>query len=248
MTDPRMGETLSFLVHAGSKVGKTTLASTCPKPLLLLDAEGGSKFLPNPKVFWDPLLSPPPAYDGTWEICVVIVRDYSTMSLVFNWLITGQHHFASVCLDSISEVQRRCKESLVGTEQMKMQDWGALLTSMDHLIRGYRDLTMHPTNPLSVAMFIAETRQNGSGKWIPYMQGQISVSLPYWVDVIGYLYVQDSPDPNNPLGVVRNRCLLVRPDHQFEAGERVQGRLGEVVFEPNVERMLDAVYPKYQPQ
>lgn len=234
-------ETLSLLVHAGSKIGKTTLAATCPKPLLLLDAEGGSKFLPHRKIEWDPLTGPPPAWDGTWDICVVRVARFDTMSMVLQWLVSGQHHFRSLAVDSITEVQRRCKATL-NPEDMRTQDWGTLLVKMETLIRELRDLTEHPTNPLSVAMFIAETRESDSGQWRPYMQGQLGVSFPYLVDVIGYLYVADVL-AEDQITLVQQRQLLVTPHPQFLAGERVQGRLGAYVPEPNVEQMLDIVYP-----
>lgn len=232
---------LSFLVHAGAKIGKTTLAGTCPKPLLLLDAEGGSKFLPYPKIFWDPLQSPPPAWDGTWQVCVVIVHQFDVLSTVHSWLVTGQHHFRSVCVDSITEVQRRCKASINAPEQFKQQDWNVLLVRMDTIIRDMRDLTLHPVNPLSVSMFIAETRET-NGKWRPYMQGQIGTQLPYMVDVLGYLYAADVPDPHDPTVLHKERQLLVAPHPAFEAGERVQGRLGDVVRQPNVEQMLMTVF------
>lgn len=241
MTVTLADQTLSLLVHADSKVGKTTLAATAPKPLLILDAEGGSKFLPHRKVTWDPKTQAPPEVDGTWEICVVMVRDFDTMRQVFDWLQSGQHPFVSVVIDSITEVQRRCKQNLVGTEQMKMQDWGALLTRMDALIRGYRDLTLHPHRPLTTAVFIAETRQE-NGKWRPYMQGQIGIALPYWMDVVGYLYVSPVADANGQeTGKVRR--LLVETHPLFEAGERVQGRLGTFVEDPNIVTMLKAIYP-----
>ena len=149
--------TLSLVVHADAKAGKSTLAATQPKPLLSLDAEGGTKFLPYTRTFWDPRMGPPPMPDGTWEMCTVIIRDYETLGLVYQWLITGQHGFASITMDSVTEIQRRCKENLVGTEQMRTQDWGRLLDQMLYLIRGYRDLTTHPTNPISSIVFITIT-------------------------------------------------------------------------------------------
>jgi hypothetical protein len=238
-----MYETLSILVHADSKVGKTTLASSCPAPILILDAEGGSKFLPVRRTSWDPLLGGPPAYDGTWDVCIVVVRDFDTVLRVFDWLNYGGHSFRSIVVDSISEIQRRCKQALVGTSAMQQQAWGELLTKMDTVIRGFRDLTFHPTTPVQVTMFIAETREV-NGKWKPYMQGQIAVALPYWMDVVGYLFVQEVANPEDPQNPSRKiRRLLVSPSPQFEAGERVQGRLGEIVDEPNITTMLITVYP-----
>lgn len=238
-----MQETLSLLVHADSKVGKTTLAATSPPPLLILDAEGGSKFLPIRKVQWDPRAGAPPLHDGTWDACVVIVRDFDTIRQAYQWLQSGQHHFRSLVVDSITEVQRRAKQNIAGSETMEgYKKWGDLLTLMDVIIRGFRDLTLHPTNPIQVVVFIAETRLSQSGKWRPYMQGQIDIALPYWVDVIGYLYVDHALDVNGqPTQEVRK--LLVSPNEQFEAGERVQGRLRGAIEAPNVTAMLHAVYP-----
>lgn len=241
LPDPYTSQVLSFLVHAVSKVGKTTLAATSPKPLLLLDAEGGSKFLPHTKVVWEPRMGPPPNADGTWDICIVHVRTYDDLQTAYSWLAAGQHQFRSLCIDSITEAQRRCKEHLRGTESMRIQDWGDLLTKMEVLVRRYRDLTLHPTNPLSVAMFIAETEEHG-GKYRPSMQGRMASSLPYLMDVIGYLYVAEVADPVDPAAARKQRQLLVSSHPQFEAGERVQGRLPDVVVEPNVEQMLIDVY------
>jgi hypothetical protein len=243
-----MLETLSILVHAGSKVGKSTLGATCPWPVLILDAEGSTKFLNVRKCIWDPQQGPPPMYDGTWDACIVVVRDFETMRMVYQWLMYGQHNFRSLVLDSISEVQRKLKQSLVGTEAMKMQDWGRLLDNMDYVIRGYRDLTQHPTNPVQVAMFIAESREV-NGKWGPYLQGQITVGLPYWVDIVGYLYAEAwfTPDGQpvlDELGQQRLlRKMLTVPHPQYEAGERVQGRLPHVVINPNISQILLQVYP-----
>jgi hypothetical protein len=230
-------------VHADSKVGKTTLGSTCPKPLLILDAEGGSKFLPLRKIDWDGHAAPP-VYDGTWDACVVIIRDFETLTRVKQWMDFGQHHFKSILVDSISEIQRRCKAAIQApTEMQTQQFWGQLLVRMDEIIRGIRDLTLHPTNPLTVAMFIAETRINQQGKWTPYMQGQIAVALPYWMDIVGYLYVQQMVNADGTPSDQYVRQLLVTPHPQYEAGERVQGRVGPVITNPNIETILAAVYP-----
>lgn len=236
-----MFETLSILIHADSKIGKTTFAATSPAPILALDVEGGWKFLPLRQYHWDPMTGPPPAYDGTWDACVVTVREWQTIQQVWQWLVSGQHNFRSLIVDSISELQRRLKSNLKGEEALRIQDWGVLLAKMDTTIRGFRDLTLHPTNPLQVVVFVAETRETNN-KWRPYMQGQIAVALPYWMDIVGYLYVQDTIDENGqPTGKMRR--LLITPHPQFEAGERVQGRLPEVVDNPNVTQMLLSVFP-----
>ncbi len=242
-------QTLSLLMHARSKVGKSTLASTAPGPVLVIDAEGSWKFIGTKghggprirKITWNPARDAPPRADGTWDVCRVSVTDWTTLSQVYGWLLNAPHDFRSIVMDSISELQRRLKANLVGTEQMKIQDWGSLLTRMDAMIRGFRDLTLLAAPyGVQVAVFIAESRED-KGVWTPYMQGQISVSLPYWMDVVGFLYVDNVLDANGqPTGTERR--LLVAPHPQYVTGERVQGVLGDIISQPNITTMLTTIY------
>lgn len=219
---------LSILIHAGSKLGKSTTSATAPKPILVLDAEGSWRFIPLRQVPWDPTTGPPPTYDGSWDACVVTVSEWDTVSKVYQWITQYQTPFTSIVIDSITEIQRRLKQNLVGTEAMKIADWGVLLSRMDGVIRGFRDLALQPQLAVRCVVFIAETRQSQAGKWVPYMQGQISVSLPYWVDICAYMYPEWEVDDNGqPTREVRK--LWISPHAQYEAGERVQGRLGGVI-------------------
>lgn len=192
-------------------------------------------------MYWDGN-DKPPEPDGTWDACIVIINDFNILTRVYQWMQFGQHGFRSILVDSISEIQRRCKAAIQSpTEMQTQQFWGQLLVRMDEIIRGIRDLTLHPTNPLTVAMFIAETRMNQQGKWIPYLQGQIAIALPYWMDIVGYLFVQQLQAPDgSPTGIVRR--LLVGPHPQYESGERVQGKVGPVIDNPNIEVMLETIY------
>lgn len=229
MTQFATHQRVSILIHAGSKLGKSTLSGTAPKPILVLDAEGSWRFIPVRQVYWDPETEPPPEYDGSWDACVVQVQRWETVENVYRWITQYQTPFVSVVVDSITELQRRLKQNLVGTEAMKIQDWGVLLAKMDDKIRGYRDLTLIPQINVRCVVFIAETRQRHSdNKWVPFMQGQIGVALPYWMDLVGYMYPDFEYDENGqPLREVRR--LWITPHPEYEAGERVQGRLGQYI-------------------
>lgn len=219
---------LSMLIHAFSKTGKSTLTGTAPQPVLVLDAEGSWRFIPVRKVYWDPVQSAPPVYDGTWDACIVTVREWRTIELVYQWMLQPGMPFVSAVLDSITEIQRRCRANMKGEEAMKIQDWGILLAVMDKTIRGFRDLTLIPTSNVRCVVFVAETRQSNDGRWVPYMQGQISTSLPYWVDICGYLYADNEIDANGqPTEEVRR--LFIGKHPSYESGERVQGALGQVL-------------------
>lgn len=223
---------LSFLLHGPSKAGKSFLANTAPGPRLILDAEGNTRFLKGKKTYWNNTYEAPPVHDGSWDTCIVYIRDYTALSHVYQWLAAGKHPFRSIVIDSLSEVQQRCIDMLAGSEQMKLQQWGELSRKVSELVRQYRDLLVHPSNPLDAIVYTAMTKQNQDGKWFPYVQGQLATSLPYYVDVIGYLKAEIKED-----GEFTN-FLLTKPHIAYEAGDRT-GTFLPVVTNPNIADLLD---------
>jgi len=218
------------------------LSVTAPYPRLYLDVESASRFLPIVKTVWDPRAGEPPVADGTWDTCVVYVRDFETVLQVYQWLQVGRHPFKSFIIDSISELQVRALEKIAGRNTMQQGQWGEALRVMAGLLRDVRDLTMHPTNPLEAVVLTAMTR-NIDGMWKPHMQGQVAALMPYFFDVVGYLFTESRIDPDNPTAPpVEVRRLLTRKHDVYEAGERVQGRLPTVVENPNIETMIDTIF------
>jgi hypothetical protein len=239
-----IGRSLSMLAYGPSKAGKSTLAITAPYPRLMLDVEGGARFLPIQAKMWDPMREEPPVADGTWDTCVVPTLDYHTMLKVYQWLQLGRHQFKSLIIDSISELQVKLIDQVAGSEQMKMQHWGELLRSLGTLLRNIRDLTMHPTNPLEAVVLTSMQREGADGRMKPYLQGQIQVVAPYLFDILGYIRVEQFPNPDPSQPPYHVRRLYVEQTEFAEAGERVQGRLGQIVEQQDlsIETMLDKVY------
>lgn len=241
---------LTVMVYGDSKVGKSTFAVTAPYPRLMLDVEGGHRFLPIVPKYWDPMREEPPLADGTWDTVVVTVRDYDTVLKAYQWLQAGKHHFKSLIIDSISELQVKCMDSIAGTEQMKMQQWGELLRHMGGLLRDLRDLTMHPTTPLEAVVLTAMGRVGQDGSHRPYLQGQLAIQAPYFYDILGALTIEEfqNPDPMQP--PYKLRRMYVERTKEYEAGERVQGRLGAVVEQDqlSIEKMLDNIFGPRQVQ
>ena len=235
---------LTIMVYGESKVGKSSFAVTAPYPRLMLDVEGGHRFLPINIKYWDPLTEEPPLADGTWDTVVVKVNDYDVVMKAFQWLQSGKHQFKSLIIDSISELQVKCMDNIAGTEQMKMQQWGELLRHMGALLRDLRDLTMHPTQPLEAVVLTAMARKGQDGVYRPYLQGQLAIQAPYFYDILGAITVETEPNPDPLQPPYKVRRMYVERTPEYEAGERVQGRLGKVVQQQDlgVERMLDMVF------
>jgi hypothetical protein len=239
---------LTVMVYGESKVGKSTFAVTSPYPRLMLDVEGGHRFLPIVVKYWDPLREEPPVADGTWDTCVVQVRNYDDVVKAYQWLQSGKHQFKSLIIDSISELQVKCMDSIAGSEQMKMQQWGELLRHMGALLRDLRDLTMHSTNPLEAVVLTAMARTGQDGRYRPYLQGQLAIQAPYFYDILGGITIEEMPNPDPMQPPYKVRKMYVERTAQYEAGERVQGRLGAIVQQENlsIERMLDIIFGEKQ--
>ena len=240
---------LTAMVYGESKVGKSTFAVTAPYPRLMLDVEGGHRFLPIVVKYWDPMREEPPVADGTWDTCVVLVQTYDVVLKTYQWLQSGKHQFNSLIIDSISELQVKCIDNIAGNEQMKMQQWGELLRHMGGLLRDLRDLTMHPVKPLEAVVLTAMARQTQEGRYKPYLQGQLAIQAPYFYDILGALTVEEIPNPDPMQMPYKVRRMYVERTNQYEAGERVQGRLGQIVEQENlsIERMLDIIFgPKQE--
>ena len=235
---------LSFLLQGLPKAGKSTLGDSGPRPRLVLDIEGTATWTPSAKTEWNPMAGPPPSPGRhvtagygqpsvlpDWESCLVDVMDMSTLLAAYRVLASGQHPFNSLSVDSLTEGQQRLVDKLnPGMKKMEYDQWGTLLRQLSGMTRQFRDLIKHPSKPLWSVAFIAGTHMDKStGKWRPLIQGQASDYLPYYVDVEGYL----NASPNG------DRDLLIGPNPLYETGERVGGRL------PNVMRIGYGGRPGY---
>lgn len=232
---------LSILIHGRSKAGKSTLAvTTAPIPRLLCDVESASRFLDIKRIYWDPAKEEPPRYDGTWDTCVVRTQDWPTVEKVYQWLKSGKHDFKSFIIDSISELQNYYIEGVAGRKQLTFNQWGDAYRAVGGLVRDIRDLTENPRKPLECVAITAMTKQV-DGKWVPWCQGQLQTALPYLLDSLVYLYIDQEADPLS--GETREvRRILTRPIGEFEAGERVGGHWPVVIDNPNITDMINMVF------
>lgn len=234
---------VSILVHGASKVGKSTLVATAPKPLLYIDVEGGSRFLRLKKRAWDPSREAPPNCDdgSDWDTAVVTIRDYDELKLVFEWLKSGQHCFTSVAIDSVSELQQLLIDKVGNRLALDQRGWGDVFRKFSGDMRDFHKLTEHPTKPLDCVAFVAMSKDVGDGKYVPFAQGQSMVILPYIVDVLAAMEVITGADPATG-EVFKAHRMTVGPHPRYMTGERVGGTIPPAIDNPNIPMILDYIY------
>lgn len=217
-----MSQNLAAVIHGESGAGKSFFGGTAPGPRLILDAEGGSRFirtnkrktLPNGKKSWDPLTEEPPVDDGTWDACFVDVFQWKQIDAAYKWLASGRHGFKSVIIDSLTEAQKRLVDDVAGTDQPTLQDWGTIGRHFEDIIRKFRDLSRHTTNPVNVLMLCLSHLRDKETR--PFLKGQLELSLPAFVDVVGFLYTQTSTTEGGAI----DRFMLVGPANNIIAKDR----------------------------
>lgn len=200
----------ALLLHGDSGAGKTRLADNAPGPRLVLDAEGGSEWTDTPKAKWHPS-QPLPTEDedgnaittNTTIICRI--RQFGEIEQVLAWLQSGNHYFETVTWDSLTDIQKRCKESIKGpNEDMTERKWGALLDRMEYVVRAFRDLKDHPSKPTNV-IFTALTLDKDHRRK-PDVQGALSRQMTSYVDITGYLFWTEDAE-----GTTRHMCIRSIP-------------------------------------
>lgn len=245
MTTGVRRRTLTALIHGPAKVGKSTFGASTPPPRLILDVELGSNFLPVNGYVMTNLRDPWPKQDGTWDTVIAEVMDWDDADYLLGKLQKREHPFKSVTLDSLAALQERLIFKVAGTGAPERQDWGEILRLLQNWCTQLRDMTRHPKYPLDAVCVLCPTVgkeiEGANGKTLthygPHLRGQLSTNSPYIFDITGYLYTDHERVPSSDgrsVTRVETRYLRTRRLPTVEAGERVQGRVAEVIKLPQI--------------
>jgi hypothetical protein len=182
----------------------------------------------------------------------VSVQDYHDVEIITNVLLSGQHPFRSVIVDSLSEGQKLIKDENIGRVDMDLQKWGRLADLTGNFARDLRNMTSRRNNPIEYVVIIAtekilkEPKTQEVLKIKPALQGSTLAELPYLYDVTGYYYLSNdleiSPDGDNTKNkYVKNRYLFTESNDKYATGSRVPV-LQTTFKNPTINGMIDIAY------
>ena len=204
---------ISLLVFGPPKVGKTWLALSAPRPILLLDSEaGGARFHAAPQDRWDPKISrQPPDPDTVEAACVADVHTLADAARIARTV--NPEGWGSIVIDSLTELQARTLDTIA---RPRGEDWQALLRDLRSLLVAVRDRWVHHHS--AMGLVIAGEAVTEQGRSVPLLVGKSAAVTGHWADQSGHLTIAEDDD-----GAYRSLALSARP--HSAAG----GRLGGIV-------------------
>lgn len=175
---------IKILLYADSGIGKTTLAVTAPKPIVIL-----TELQAIPSIN----LSNPDA-------AIVHCSSLQEVRNVLSFIKTkNDNQFETLVIDSLTETQRMIKDEIISTkdadkrDNFSMRDWGILADKTRSLIRLLRDL---PINVVCTALMDNATDDDGSKRILyPKFEGQrTGKEIAQWFNLIGLMHRKENDE------------------------------------------------------
>jgi phage nucleotide-binding protein len=194
-TAQALADAVKLLVYGQAGAGKTSLIPTLPSPIVL-SAEGG-------------LLSIQDA-----DVPFIEVDSMATLKEAYQWLSSSAEasQYASIALDSISEIAEVCLNHEKKQTKDPRQAYGAMQEQMADIIRAFRDLPKHVYMSAKL-----EKAQDEMGRilYSPSMPGnKTGQQLPYFFDEVLALRVERDAEGNS------QRALMCDSDGLWVAKDR----------------------------
>lgn len=216
-SDPQVKPSIIMIVYGNGGVGKTTFASTAPKPLLV-DCENGAK------------------YFGLRGIKMDVAKITDANDILGIGEVARSGEYKTIILDPIGELMEKMKISMILKADKRyvaggaptMAGWGWLKDQMRNLIKVLRD---SGCNVLFVA-HVSEVDDEGRVLKRPMLMTKLSDEIINMVDVVGYMEVVKVDDEEK---------RIIRVDSasdKYIAKDRT-GQLGKII-PPNFTDIIDA--------
>lgn len=188
---------IKVLVYGGAGVGKTRLCATAPAPVIL-SAESGLLSLRQ------------------YHLPFIEINSLASLSEAYKWALSSgeARQFATVCIDSISEIAEVILAAERGNTRDPRKAYGEMAMQVMQLLRDFRDMPGKNVY-FSAKMGRYTDQYSGMVLWGPLMPGQqLDQQLPYFTDEVFHL--GNYPQQDGTLLA----ALRTRPDNQYQAKDR----------------------------
>jgi len=188
---------IKCLVYGKAGMGKTYLARTAPKPIVL-SAESGMLSLRDV------------------DIPVITIRTVDDLTEAYNWACSSPEaaQFDTIYIDSISEIGEVVLSNAKAQVKDPRQAYGELIEKMMVTLKAFRDLPgKHVV--MAAKQNVVTDSVTGAITYGPSMPGaRLAMELPYLFDEVFQLSIGKTPEG------IEYRYLRTHPDMQNEAKDR----------------------------
>lgn len=214
------GAFTNVLIYGESGTGKTVFASTAPRPILWLEAEGGTSSIGDKK-----------------GIDIAKVAGLDTYREAVVYLEANPGKYKTVVIDSLTETQAQVMKDIMRAAKKldptrdefspQWDEWGKLTGIMREIARAFRDL---PMNTVITALQREDTdTMTGRVKVRPGLSPRLADELPTFMDAVLYLYASTAKKGEvdqkgveaDEDGVTIIRNALIRPSGKYTAKARI---------------------------
>lgn len=224
-------DAIKMLVYGDPGVGKTVFSCSGDKTIFV-DVEGGSL-----------------SVQSRIKSKKVVKKKLETFDEIEDFIRTlyenGGGKADTLVIDSVTELQKKLMDYIVEShpevkrpygDGLTVGDWGYNTERMRRFIRMARDLDM---NVILTALAMDEKNEvTGAVKTMPKMSSKLAADVCGYVDIVGYLYVDNVETEN---GVEPMRRMLVQPVGAYYAKDR-SGMLGTVIDNPTFPEVYDMIF------
>lgn len=224
-------DTVKMLVYGDPGVGKTVFSCSGDRTIFI-DVEGGSLSVQN-----------------RIKAKKVARKRFDTFDEIEEF-VRGLREKGSkadtLVIDSITELQKKLMDSIVAQhpevkrpygDGLTVGDWGYNTERMRRFIRMARDLDM---NVIFTALAMDEKNEmTGAVKTLPKMSSKLSADVCGYVDIVGYLYVDNVTDEDGESVPIRR--MLIQPVGMYYAKDR-SGALGNVIDDPTFPGIYNTIF------
>lgn len=222
--------TFNMLIYGDSGSGKTTLAGSADavpemRKVLILDIEGGTLSLK----------------DRYPDVESVRIKKWSDMQEVYNELYEDNHNYATIVIDSLTELQKLSMDQVMVKLVMEHQErdpdvpgireWNINIEQTRKFVRAFRDL---PVSTIFTALAKTDKNQfTGASRTKPSLSGKVADEVAGFLDIVVYLYTKEVDQE-------QRRVLLCGATQQNVAKDRTD-KLEQTILDPTMSIIWNAI-------
>lgn len=241
---------ISICIYGRPKTGKTRLAATFPKPLLILGTEDGTKSI-----------------GGVKDVDFVLLKKSTEVEELVDYAI-GAKKYKSIVLDNVTQLQGMVLAEMLGLDEIPLQQHRSMIQNIDN--QQYSLLTKTAINAVfkfnGNIIFAAhekdfnEDSKTQSDLILPTIGTGLSKAVANWLngkcDYICQTYIRDKVNKeevspgvfiDTPSGK-GEYCLRIGAHAVYMTGFRVPigAKLPDVIVNPTYQKIYDIITGKYK--